>query len=299
MIGMWGSRRRAYGSHPVAIDLNDFEQKTRTEHSTSHAFLDWRLSDNQQSRIEREFDSKLRILAWEGRIPPEYVSVVGRLHEYRNEMYHREESRPNALRILVHLYAWLVADLLERLSPGLVGYSSADPEDLGQRTYARMGRTEVLDPLALFERGFNMQSQMAESLREGLDLASAADLLADYAAERIESLHEAIAFSGDYIGSIQGVDKVTEMDVVRLIYSVDPMKRIEELRSAKAPVTRAMIRQWDEWPERVRAISEPVDAFRSLAEFEAEFEDFEAKVRELASDVDGEIQFQIDLARGK
>lgn len=34
------------------------------------------------------------------------------LYDDRNERYHREESRPAALRTMVHLYAWLVADLL-------------------------------------------------------------------------------------------------------------------------------------------------------------------------------------------
>lgn len=45
--------------------------------------------------------------------------------------------------------------------------------------------------------------------------------------------------------------------------------------------------------------STPIEAFRSLAEFEAGFEDFERRVQELALAVDGEINFRIDYAKAK
>jgi hypothetical protein len=296
----WAGHYRLPGEMPVPIDLNDFEQRGRTEATTGSTYVPWELSESQKSRIAREFESKLRVLAWDGKIPPEYVPVLGRLHDYRNEMYHREESRPGALRILVHLYAWLVADLLERLGQGVISYSSADPTDLTEHTYARMGISRDSDPREYLGVGSRMQKDMAQSLREGLELASAPELLAEYAAERIEALHQATRFAGDFIGDIQRVPNVTEMDVVRLIYNTrDPRRRVSEMRGDKAPVTRAMISRWDAWPELIRAAPRPVEAFRSLAEFESEFEAFESKVLELASDVDREIQFQIDRARGK
>jgi len=297
---------RDWGGHPsppwresVAVDLNDSGQKARLEAAASTGFVHWQLSATQRRDVDRDFESKLRLLAWDAAIPPEYVPVIGRLHAYRNEMYHRDESRPNALRIGVHLYAWLVADLLDRLKPNWMGYSSADPDDLEQRTYARMGTSEVSTTLERFDEGFSIQSRMADALRSGIDLSTAPELLADYACERTNDLHDSIRYAGTFIRDTQGLEKVSEMDVVRLIYSTDPMKGIEELRGFKAPITRAMIQRWDDWPEQIRLAGDPVEAFRSLATFEASFEEFEAKVRELARAVEEEIQLRMDIARGK
>lgn len=301
IMGMWDWGRNAWRPEwaPTAIDLNDMDQRERLRDASKNGYVSWQLSKTQKGDIARDFDSKLRVLAWNGDIPREYVSVIGRMHEYRNEMYHREESRPTALRILSHLYAWLVADLLERLGPPIFGIYSGDPDDIVEHTYGRMG-LRAPGPRDLLEDGFRIQNHMAAALREGLDLASAPELLADYAAERMESAHEAIKFSGDYIGSLQRLDKVSEMDVIRLIYNTgDPGRSMAQMRNDRAPVTRAMIERWDEWPEKIRAMQQPLEAFRSLAELEAEFESFEKKVLNLASDVDGAIQFASDLARGK
>lgn len=84
-----------------------------------------------------------------------------------------------------------------------------------------------------------------------------------------------------------------------VLYSTDWRVTIPDLRGSKAPVTLAMIRRWDDWPRQIRVIDDPVEAFRSLADFEAEFEPFEHKVTEMAAAIDGEIQHQIDVARGK
>lgn len=48
-----------------------------------------------------------------------------------------------------------------------------------------------------------------------------------------------------------------------------------------------MIRRWDDRPNWIRIIDDPVEDFRSLAEFQAEFEAFEYKVTELAVPIDG------------
>lgn len=298
-IGLWDWGRYAYLPEwaPVAIDLNDLGQRKRLTAESVNGHVPWQLSDTQKRGITRDFAAKLRVLAWNGDIPAEYVPVIARLHDYRNEMYHREETRPNALRILAHLYAWLTADLLERLRPGIFSRSSSDPDDLVERTYERMGQAI---PDGLLVDGFSIQNHMAAALRDGLDLATAPQLLADYADERLEAVHDAIKFSGDYIGDVQQVSKVSEMDIVRLIYySGDPRVGLAEMRKVKAPVTRAMINRWDKWPATIRATLGAVDAFRSLADLEAEFEEFETRVHELARDVDSEIQAQIDWIRGK
>ncbi|NUJ88337.1 hypothetical protein HOW07_09980 [Plantibacter sp. MCCC 1A11337] len=296
-MGSWGGSHDGYwpDQEPVPIVLNDFNQRERMRAEAKDNYVRWQLSDTQKRSIGRDFSDKLRVLAWNGDIPTEYVPVLARLHDYRNEMYHREESRPNALRVLAHLYAWLTADLLERLRPGIFSRWGGDPDDIVERTYERMGR-----PVPVPMDGFKIQNDMATALREGLDLATAPQLLADYAAERIESVHDAIEFSAEYIGEVQRISDVTEMDIVRLLYHEGgPQLGLAEMRHFKAPVTRAMIARWDRWPELIRGTPGAVEAFRSLTDMEASFEDFETRVHELAREVDGAIQFEFDLARGK
>lgn len=296
-MGVWDGSRYGYwpGREPVPIILDDFDQRERVKTEAKDGYVQWQLSATQKRSIAREFSSKIQILAWNGNIPAEYVPVLARLHDYRNEMYHREESRPNGLRVLAHLYAWLTADLLERLRPGIFGRWGGDPDDIVERTYQRMGI-----PVPSDMDGFTIQNDMAAALRNGLDLATAPQLLSDYAAERIESTHDAIRFSGDYIGQVQQISDVSEMDIVRLIYHTgDPRLSLTEMRKGTAPVTRAMLDRWDRWPAMIREAPGAVEAFHSLAELEREFEGFETRVRELAEEVDGVIQDELDWIRGK
>jgi hypothetical protein len=98
--------------------LHDFTQiQSEKARRAEDEYIHWSFSKNQIAKIRMDFSEKLRFLAWRGNIPPVYVKAASRLHEYRNEMYHREEVRPEALRIVAHLYASIRADFLDLLKP--------------------------------------------------------------------------------------------------------------------------------------------------------------------------------------
>jgi hypothetical protein len=102
----------------VKPDLSDFTQiQSEKARRAEDEYIHWSFSKNQIAKIRMDFSEKLRFLAWRGNIPPVYVKAASRLHEYRNEMYHREEVRPEALRIVAHLYASIRADFLDLLKP--------------------------------------------------------------------------------------------------------------------------------------------------------------------------------------
>lgn len=187
----WGSPR------VIDVDLNDVNQKAAAT-AASDKYIHWVLSASSQRSILREFESKLRFLAWDGEIPSSFVSIIGRLHHYRNEMYHRDESRPEALRTVVHLYAGLIAELLERLPPMWTGWSSSDSKDLLPRTYKRMGLPPP-DDTGLLNRpdGRSMQKAMAMALRRQLNLVGGAGLLAEYVKSRVEAMHGRLRFVSD------------------------------------------------------------------------------------------------------
>lgn len=283
----------------VKVDFSDFTQKEREKAARGEGHVHWMFSKSQIGSIDRNFDDKLRFLVWDGDMPSPFVGVVSRLHEYRNEMYHREESRPNALRIVVHLYAWIIAEMLDRLRPGVTSYGS-DADDYIRRTYKRMGMpTPALDDrLHFLSRGVDIQSDMAAALREALELDDVPELIADYMTDRTRRTHGRLAFVAEFMAE-EKQTKFTEMDAVRMAYESWVDRNGNGAVQQSRLATRATIRKWDEWPDTTRSCSNPIEAFRSLAEFEAEFEDFERRVQELAFAVDGEINFRIDYAKGK
>ena len=71
----------------VTPTLSDPDQRDREQALRGPKdYIHWSFSRTQVAGIDRNFDDKLRFLAWNGDIPREYVLIVSRLHEYRNEM---------------------------------------------------------------------------------------------------------------------------------------------------------------------------------------------------------------------
>lgn len=251
--------------------------------------IHWSFSKTQVRKVHNDFREKLRFLAWHGDIPEEYVGVVARLHEYRNEMYHREESRPEALRIVTHLYASVVAEFLELLTPQSFGWGS-DSDNMMSRLYARMGqpRPKSGGGLGLHR---NLQQEMATNLRVDLDLGDVPDLISVYISIRVETVHEYLGFSGEVAASVWG-GSYSEMDMVRMACQRSPL----DSPAPRAP-TRGSLARWDEWSARTRSLPDALTAFRSLAEFEAEFEEFEQAVVNLMMHAEAEVDRQIDEER--
>lgn len=134
--------------------------------------------------------------------------------------------------------------------------------------------------------------------RSNLELDDVPELIADYMTDRTHRTHGRLAFVAEFMAE-EKQTKFTEMGAVRMAYESWVDRNGNGAVQQSRLATRAMIRKWDEWPDTTRSCSNPIEAFRSLAEFEAEFEDFERRVQELAFAVDGEINFRIDYAKGK
>ncbi|MGW9184827.1 hypothetical protein [Agromyces sp. NPDC055661] len=285
---------------PVEMDLRDASQKQRVEEASGTRLVPWRISKTQRLRIDREFGAKLQLLAWHGDLRPELVPVATRLHEYRNEVYHRDQLRRGSLLVTANLAASVVAEMLRALRPGVVGSYGSDTRETLRRIYEWMGRPDdaPADPLAMFT-GLDLQEKMADALLDGLDdrLEATASALSDYARGRLEAWRGNLRFIGDFVFSGSEFD---EFDAVRVVHCDRPPElTLASLRGMPCSITKARIRAWDEYPTRIGLAADRYDAARLLAEFEADFEPSELKVSEVASDVDGEIQRQIDWMRGK
>ena len=71
-----------------------------------------------------------------------------------------------------------------------------------------------------------------------------------------------------------------------------------ELRGMAKPVNRAQLNFWRAAGEQLTKQDDDLEAFTMFADLEDAFEPIKALVIKLATDVDGEIQRQIDVARG-
>jgi hypothetical protein len=271
--------------HQVKADLNNLAQvESETAKLGAGASIHWAFSKTQIGKIEKDFSEKLRFLAWNGDIPAEYVKVVSRLHEYRNEMYHREDSRPEALRIVAHLYASVVAEFLDLLKPQFFASGHASNGTVA-RIYERMNMERP--PEALHSgAGFELQSAMAATLRRDLVLENVPLLIADYIESRVGNAHEMVEYAREFTSSMRSKD-FSEMDAIRLAYWAPPGS------AQRATPTRAMLKQWDDWAEDTRKRPDALSAFRSLADFEAEFEEFERIFEGMAFQIDEEVDRQI------
>ncbi|MHA7263799.1 hypothetical protein ACX80W_11430 [Arthrobacter sp. TMN-37] len=272
----------------VKPDLSDpLQRQSETTSRAEGEHIHWSFSKSQIGKIEKDFTEKLRFLAWHGDIPLQYVGVISRLHEYRNEMYHREESRPEGLRIVAYLYASITATFLDLLWPRSYSWGPGSAETR-RRLYERMN----VEPPALQEghygSGRELQALMAKTLRRDLVLDDAPTLIGDYIHSRVERTHELLEYAREFTASMRGTE-VSEMDTVRWAYWTPP----GFTPTHKTP-TRAMRKHWNEWAGETRQIPDPLEALQSLAEFESEFEPFEKKVYELATQVDLEVDRQID-----
>lgn len=275
----------------VKADLSDMGQiQSEKARRPEGAYIHWSFSKSQIGKIEKDFSEKLRFLAWQGDIPSEYVGAISRLHEYRNEMYHREESRPEGLRIVAHLYASITGEFLDLLKPRTHSWGP-DSAATRVRIYERV----EMEPPELgdgsYDSGAELQSLMATTLRRDLELGDMPVLIADYIASRVRQTHDLLEYAREFVASMQRRD-LSEMDAIRLAYWAPPGSSVQH----KIP-TRAMLKRWDEWAEGTRTCSDALTSFQSLADFESEFEDFERIVSNFVAEVDAEVDRQIDDAK--
>lgn len=276
------------------VDLNDLDQRVRedpahddpvdlSDLSSLRTRIEWFMSPRQIQSIRRNFDDKLRFLAWDNRISPDLVRVTSRLHEYRNEMYHREETRPDALRIAAHLYALILTQMLESLPPRWLAVSGGEDSEWKRIS----SRLTVALPHAgsPWTSDFGaLQQLLADELRSSVDVLDGRAIIGDYIRDRVSVVHENLGFVADWLAyRDQSLSSITELDVIRNIYLREFGLSLADLRGRKAPVTGAMIKRWDAWASQIPEDSSPVSVFASLVAFESEFEAFEALVKRLCA----------------
>lgn len=239
------------------------------------------VSKTRQRSIERNFDAKSNYLAEVGKLNVALVRVLEKLHQYRNEAYHRDHVRADSIRSAVRIYANVVCTLLRDLPAPGIGIGMTVPDGL---------QPHVPDPRQLLR--FDLRERIAQRLLERPDVATGGDLseaLSLHLLDRLDELRGGLDEAGGFLTPEWRKD-------------MNPGKVLALLQTppyAGPLVTSEVLDDWQRHAEYIATDPDALTAFTAFADLEDAFEPLEEQLHELLRAIDGEIQQRIDEARGK
>jgi hypothetical protein len=234
-------------------------------------------SKTTRKKISNNFGSKIDFLVEKDKLPEDLAPVLKKLHEYRNETYHRDQHRVEVIRPAVLIYFDAACTVLDHSEPLRMRFSDALGPELAR----------FQDDLPSRQNPFELPRQAAKQLREeaGLDLAAVRAALVEHLVERLDDLESGLiyveqnitggAISGDGIRSMQVEDR-----------DVEAIFDAQALRSRKYPLTMKDVESWIERATAMQGMDDKHALFTEFARLEDAFEDLERNVREAVWHID-------------
>ncbi|TQS42774.1 hypothetical protein [Cryptosporangium phraense] len=258
------------------------------------------LSKSQATRIERDFAAKIDRLVAESKLTERDGRLAKRLHDYRNETYHRDHVRKDSIRLAVAAYGDIACRFLRDTRPllGIPWSSHPKPVPLGLRPYFSSEREMA---------GLHAWAVAGQTLLERLGPLDPV-LPAKLSLNLVERIRQARASLLDFLGLSNETDSKTSKALDRLLFAferdlsdtaaiVDLLKQFESGRRGK--VTTRTIDGWMERAEHLAAIQDPLDAFVGFIDIELEFEPLENNAKGAVIALDRMIEDEIDRRRLK
>lgn len=245
------------------------------------------LSNTRRKKIRDQFPAKVDFLVERDRLPADIALVLKRLHEYRNETYHRDKHRLEVIRPAVLVYFDAACTVLSCYRPDSYSVEQAGPEVM------RFQRD-----VGLFS-GFDLPQWAAEQLRRevGLDLPTLRAALGEHLIGRLHELEQNIA-------EVEGVLPCLHPgDGLRIIQipdgDMESMFDNDVMRKRKYPHSESDLVVWRQRSEALASIANKHQLFTEFAAIEMEFEGLEQKALDAVISIDRDIQNQVDAYRGK
>lgn len=247
------------------------------------------LSKSKARDVEREFGARVDYLVSQGSIEPGMGRALKRLHVYRNEIYHRDEIRSETIGSATTLDAHLVSRLIRDLPPHSMQLVAKYPPNVVEA----IGDVAWAPDRAL--------ARIAELLERTAPVTTSIPAaLAQHLTNRLKELRETVEFIAgtlaEFGGPIESFD-----DALRFLQLPDDQAFIDRtaLRAGNPSVTEATIDRWEARASNLETHEDGITAFGAFADLEEELEPIESSANEMATQIDAEIQLQIDIARGK
>lgn len=257
-------------------------------------------SKTQRNKIEKDFNAKCDLLVRENIIDVAQARVLKKLHEYRNETYHRDELRPATLASATGIYIYLVCTMMTTMPVHSMSYSSPSPPD-ALKKYLKQGERG-------FGVGMDMQARIGRELLAVSGIGKQMDLgeaLAEHVAYRLDEIEAAVEECASFFNDTNdgGWDFLSVLGFIQAPEPDDPVdhlrRTVDDYRRWARPVNKARFRAWRKTAATLATETDDLTAFAAFADLEDAFEPIEQQVMKLVLDVDTEIQHQIDVARGK
>ena len=265
----------AYGS-PTGADQELLEE-AQSEYVTP----------KRRSRIENDFSAKVGFLVERSSLSPAEGAVLTKLHQYRNDTYHRGKLRPGSLQTCADLYFDIACDLLGRFTE-LMSQIIVKSEALDLFPKLSEQLKGLDDKVWLTQTSFGQMLSRGDPSNHSIS-----DSLADHLIERIDGLVEVATDQLEYFGS-----EWTAEDVFHGV-QLPHAQGIEGIRGEKVKYPFSRVKKWRARAERMRTVQERLEAFRSFANLEDEIEPMEDLLNDFAIEMDRVIQQKMDELRGK
>ncbi|MGW1496388.1 hypothetical protein [Streptomyces sp. NPDC002402] len=233
-------------------------------------------STTQRKKI-KEFGKRIDFLVERKKLPEDLAPVLKKLHDYRNETYHRDQHRVEVIRPAVLIYFDAACTVLDHYEPGTVVGDGPPGPELARFQDGVPGR----------QNPFEMPRRAAKQLREevGLDLAAVRTALVEHLLARLDDLESGLAYIEENItgGTIPG-------DGIRIMQIEDDDLEAtfdkQALRRRKYPLTMKDVQSWIERATAMESMDDKHALFAELAALEDAFEGLELKVREAVWSID-------------
>ena len=249
----------------------------------------------RRERIEREFPAKVAFLQADGLIPAAALRVLRKLHQYRNEAYHRDELRPDTLTTAVRIYGYIVLVMMRDLPVHTMAWGGDGvPPVIGK--YFEDGEVSL---------GTDVQSRIAEALLERYAVDPQGDVkaaLSTHLIDRLDDFDEMLSDAAQTISELRDDPEWSAETILRLIQldqTEDPFMTVEQINAMRVKVNRRQLRSWRSRASALVAQLDLMKAFGRFADIEDEFEWIEEAAFELSRSIDRHINLEIDRMRGK
>ncbi|GAA3844229.1 hypothetical protein GCM10022226_79180 [Sphaerisporangium flaviroseum] len=236
------------------------------------------VSKARRKKIDREFNSKIDFLVERNRLPGDLGPVLKKLHEYRNETYHRDEHRIEVIRPAVVIYFDAACTVLEHYEPGTMVLSDSLGPELKQLQQELPSSSDV----------FELPRQAAKQLRMevGLDLESVRSALSEHLLGRLTDLQGSLAYMEENFTS----DDVIPGDAIRLLQlddgDVEAIFNPEVMRSRSVPYSMGDVTSWIARAAALEGIADRHALFTEFAAIEDSFENIEKGARQAVWSID-------------
>jgi hypothetical protein len=236
------------------------------------------VSKARRKKIDREFNGKIDFLIERNRFPGDLGPVLNKLHEYRNETYHRDEHRIEVIRPAVLIYFDAACTVLEHYEPGTMVLSDSLGPELKQLQQGLPSPPDV----------FDLPRQAAKQLRMevGLDLESVRSALSEHLLGRLTDLEDSLAYMEE---NFTGGD-VIPGDAIRLLQlgdgDVEAIFKPKVMRSRPAPYSIDDLTSWIARATALAGIADRNALFTEFAAIEDCFENIEKGARQAVWRID-------------